>query len=136
VLEKDHPFVVAEANRWAIAIEDGLAQVAVDGDDRPIGFVALRCVDNQPYLDQLAVRRRYMRRGVGSALLHYAIAWSGSRRLWLTTYSHLPWNRPYYERHGFAHVPEDSCGPELRAILQTQRAALPDPEQRVAMMRQ
>ncbi len=133
--DKSHPFVVAESARWAAAIERGLAHVAVDPGDRPIGFTTLGFVDSEPYLDQIAVRRSSMRRGVGTALLRHAFEWSRGRSLWLTTYLHLPWNRPYYERHGFVLVPERACGPELRAILRDQRAALPDPEMRVAMVR-
>ncbi len=132
---ESHPFVVAETRRWAGAIEQGLAHVAVDLRDEPFGFITLRLVDDEPYLDQLAVRPAAMRRGVGSTLLGHAISWSGGRPLWLTTYSHVPWNRPYYERHGFVSVPESACGPELRTILQEQRAVLPDPAERVAMVR-
>lgn len=133
--EKAHPFVVAESARWAAAIERGLAHVAVDADDRPIGFMTLGFVDSEPYLDQIAVRRSSMRRGVGTALLRHAFEWSASQSLWLTTYSHLPWNKPYYERHGFVTVLESACGSELRAILREQRAVLPDPDKRIAMVR-
>ncbi len=55
--------------------------------------------------------------------------------LWLTTYAHLPWNGPFYERHGFVVMRDNDCGPELRAILDEQRAVLPDPKKRVAMAR-
>lgn len=134
-LEKDSPFVVAESVRWAVAIERGLAHVAVDHHDQPIGFVTLGVVDGEPYLDQIAVRRSIMRRGVGTLLLRHAILWSSNRPLWLTTYSHFPWNRPYYERHGFVVVSEEACGPELCNILREQREALPDPGQRIAMVR-
>lgn len=133
--DKTHPFVVAESGRWAAAIERGLAHVAVDAGDRPIGFMTLGFVDSEPYLDQVAVRRSSMRRGVGTALLRHAFEWSAPQSLWLTTYSHLPWNKPYYERHGFVLVPEIACGSELRAILREQRAVLPDPDKRVAMVR-
>lgn len=134
-LAGDHPFVLAENARWALAIERELAHVAVDAQDQLLGFMTLGFVDGAPYLDQLAVHPCAMRQGIGGALMQQAFAWSGSRSLWLTTYSHLPWNRPYYERYGFALVPETECGPELRRILESQRAALPDPERRVAMAR-
>lgn len=135
-LAKDHPFVVAESVRWARAIARQLAHVAVDGHDEPMGFMTLGFVDGEPYVDQLAVRPIAMRRGVGSTLLGQALSWCAPRSLWLTTYAHLPWNRRYYERHGFVLVPEGECGPELLAILDEQRAALPDPDERIAMVRQ
>lgn len=134
-LALDHPFVVAEKLRWASAIEQRLAHVAVNGQDMPVGFATLRCVDGQPYLDQLAVLPDYMRRGVGTLLLNVAISWSAGRSLWLTTYSHFPWNRPYYEKHGFVIQEDDECGDELCAVLLNQRSALPDPDQRIAMVR-
>ncbi len=134
-LAPDHPFVVAESERWARAIAGGLAHVAVDAGDSPLGFMTLGLVDGAPYLDQLAVHPRAMRRGIGGALLQRAFAWSGARALWLTTYAHLPWNLPYYERYGFVVVPEDACGQEMRAILDSQRAVLPVADKRVAMVR-
>lgn len=130
----DHPFVLAEKLRWGQAIELGLAYVATDQKDLPIGFVTLSYVDGDPYLDQIAVQTKHMRRGVGTLLLNHAISWSNGRPLWLTTYAHIPWNKPYYERHGFITVPEEKYGPELRAIIHEQRSALPDPHQRITMI--
>lgn len=135
-LENDHPFVVAEQLRWATAIEQGLAYVAVNQEGAPIGFAVLAYVDGEPYLDQIAVRPDYMRRGVGTALLNHALSWSGDRPLWLTTYAHLPWNKPYYEQRGFVAVPAEECVAGILTILQEQRAALPDPDQRIAMVYQ
>ena len=134
-LAADHPFVRAEVQRWARAIEAELAYVAVDADDQPLGFITLALVDDAPYLDQLAVLPRAMRRGIGTALTRQALAWSGAAPLWLTTYAHVAWNAPYYRRFGFVTVADADCGPELRRVLASQRAALPDPAQRIAMVR-
>src|SRR5690606_3026493 len=54
VVDKNHPFVVAESARWAEAIERGLAYVVVDQEDQPIGFATFRFVDGEPYIDQIA----------------------------------------------------------------------------------
>lgn len=134
-LADQHPFVLHELARWRAAIDAGRAWLALNADEVPLGFVVCGTVDGAPYVDQLSVRRAHMRRGVGRLLLHHAIAWSGPRPLWLTTYAHVPWNRPYYERMGFVVVHEGEHGPELRAILAEQRAALPAPSERVAMRR-
>lgn len=129
-------FAQAERSRWLQSAERGLAELALDKRGVPVGFVALGLVDGRPYLDQLSVVRSWMRRGVGRALLARAIAWSEwVGELWLTTYAHLPWNGPMYERAGFTRVDEALCGPELREILREQRAALPEPKQRCAMVR-
>ncbi len=131
----DHPFAQAELARWNRAIELGLAHVAVDSDDRPLGFVTLETIDGAPYMNQLSVHPTAMRRGIGRALVRRAIKWSDGRPLWLTTYSHVPWNAPYYRRlFNFEIVPELECGAELRGILESERAILPDPECRVAMV--
>jgi ribosomal protein S18 acetylase RimI-like enzyme len=133
-LTPTHPFVVHEAERWAAALRDARLFFACTPDGVPIGFVALGTVDGQAHLDQLAVRRAFMRCGVGRALMAHARSVSQSRSaLWLTTYDHVPWNRPYYETLGFRVVPEAECGDEVRAILRAERGALPDPEKRVAM---
>jgi GNAT superfamily N-acetyltransferase len=134
-LHPTHPFVKAEVGSWRRALEAQLAHVAVDARDRPLGFITLGHVDGAPYLEQLSVHPRAMRRGIGAALLARAVAWSGVEPIWLTTYAHLEWNRPYYERHGFVVVAERACGPELQRILASQRDVLPRPEMRIAMAR-
>lgn len=134
-LADDHPFRQGERRRWqADAAEGRLLFACMDG--APVGFADWHLVDGAPYLDQLSVRAAHIGRGVGRLLLARAIAWSVPRGdLWLTTYAHVPWNRAYYEQAGFEVVPEDRCGPEIRRILDSQRQALPAPEERVAMRR-
>ncbi len=133
--DSGHPFVLDESVRWRKAINEGLAYVACDNTDCPVGFMILSWVDGDPYVDQLSVHPNFMRQGVGSRLLQRAISWSEDRPLWLTTYSHLAWNRLYYERFGFVMVPQHQCGLELSQLIKAQRAALPDPDYRVAMVR-
>ncbi|HVU05318.1 MAG TPA: GNAT family N-acetyltransferase [Polyangiaceae bacterium] len=137
-LPPDHPFTVDERRRWTAAAERGRLVLAVDDLGEPAGFAALDWIDGAAYLDQLSVRRDRMRRGLGRALLRHAVAWAdetGSAALWLTTYAHVAWNRPFYEREGFVVVPEPECGPELLRHLLAQHEALPFPEHRVAMRR-
>lgn len=135
LLSHDHPFVHAERARWVAGAEAGrLWLCEVDDAAGPVGFVACDHVDARPYLDQISVRRAHMQRGLGGHMLRHAQAWAqAAGELWLTTYADIPWNAPFYTRHGFVRVPEAACGPEMRAILESQRACLPAPEQRVAM---
>jgi GNAT superfamily N-acetyltransferase len=135
-LAADDPFVLLERQRWLAALERAQVLLAEDATGAAVGFAVSGVVDGVPYLDQLSVRPSFMRRGLGRELLRRAIeAATRAGELWLTTYGHLSFNRPFYERAGFAVVPDDSCGPELREILRIQRNALPRPEQRVAMRR-
>ena len=132
-LGSTHPFVRSDHATWARALRDDRLVVATNADDELVGFIALDRVDDRPHVAQLSVRRSSMRQGAGARLLRHALAWASSAgELWLTTYSHLPWNRPYYERFGFLVAPPP--GPELAAILAAERAALPAPDERVAMV--
>jgi len=134
-LAHNHPFVQAEALRWSQAIDQGLVYVAMNSQGESIGFAVCSLVDDEPYLDQLSVLPQHMRQGVASMLIERVLQWSAGLPLWLTTYSSIPWNKPYYERHGFREVEEASCGPAIRKILSNQRQVLPMPEDRIAMVR-
>ena len=57
----------------------------------------------------------------------------GQRALTLTTYRHLPFNRPFYERHGFQLLTAAELTPGLAHHLDEQRRYLPLPDERVAM---
>jgi GNAT superfamily N-acetyltransferase len=135
---EDHEFVIAERARWLRSLASGQTLLAVDAAGDAVGFAARGARDGEPYVDQLSVQRRAMRMGIGGALLrateNIARA-TGGRAIWLTTYGHLPWNRPFYERRGFVIVPQELCGPEMRAELEFERRWLPAPHERVAMMK-
>lgn len=131
----DHPFARAEYARWTQAARDGLAFVAARGDEAALALLVLGHVAGEPYLDQLSVRMSAMRQGIGRWLVRHSIDWAADEPLWLTTYAHVPWNRPFYEREGFEVVPASGCPAGITAILDEQRRWLPAPEQRVAMRR-
>jgi len=138
-LGPEHPYSVAERACWTRCAREGNAFVADPPDAPPVGLLVgllvLDRIDGAPYLEQLSVRRTAMGQGLGRRLLARAIEWAGREPLWLTTYDHIPWNRPFYERHGFVTIPESACPPGIVAILDDQRRALPAPEQRIAMRR-
>jgi GNAT superfamily N-acetyltransferase len=139
-LPEDHPYVQQERARWRRALNLGRIFLAMEphpGGEAPVGFAALDLVDGAPYLDQLSIRRAAMKRGFGRRLLARAIAWGDANgdALWLTTYGHVPWNRPFYEKEGFIVVPEPEWGPGIAADIAEQRLALPCPGHRVVMRR-
>ncbi|MGA5758381.1 GNAT family N-acetyltransferase [Nonomuraea bangladeshensis] len=98
--------------------------VLVEGEP-PAGFALMGQVDGHLHLDQLAVHPESMRRGIGgrlvTAVLDHARA-VGVPRVTLTTYRDVPWNAPWYARHGFAVLPPEEWGPELRALVEHERA--------------
>lgn len=135
-LPADHPFVLAEAARWAEAAEQGRLLFACAPSGEPVGFVALGFVDGRPHLEQVAVRTAWMRQGIGRMLLERALRWSvRAGEIWLTTYdARVPWNEPWYTREGFVRVADEGCGPELRATLAAERQVLPTAASRIAMV--
>ena len=133
-IASDHPFALSEHTRWLVAMRRGggyFAEVAA----RRVGLLVLAVAGGVRQVEQLSVRRGSMRHGIGGRLLARAIEWARGDALWLTTYAHLPWNRPFYERHGFATVPERDCPGVVLADLAEQRRWLPAPDQRIAMRR-
>jgi GNAT superfamily N-acetyltransferase len=99
------------------------ASVLVEGEP-PAGFALVGWVDGNVHLDQLAVHPGRMRQGVGgrlvTAVLDHAAA-SGAPAVTLTTFRDVPWNAPWYTRHGFTVLPEERWGPELRALVEHER---------------
>jgi GNAT superfamily N-acetyltransferase len=128
----------AERRRWLECLRSGTALLASDRSGESIGFMALGVLDEELYLEQLSVRMHAMRRGIGAALLAAAVRMAEearARSLWLTTYGHLPWNRPFYEKAGFGTVPPAQWGREIAQEVRFQRRLLPAPDQRVVMQR-
>ena len=103
----------------AEARADGRLWVAL-ADGQPVGFAFVRIVDGRGHLEELDVHPDHGRRGLGTRLLERALRWSGSRDLpglTLTTFDHVAWNRPFYERRGFRRLEAPEPGSELDRIL-------------------
>lgn len=91
-------------------IRRGFVWVAVDeASGEVVGFVWL---DVELHGDvvgiaEIDVLPAFHRRGIGSALLEHACAWAqekGYRRIDLGALPDVPWNAPFYARHGFVVV--------------------------------
>ncbi|WP_218122459.1 GNAT family N-acetyltransferase [Blastococcus aurantiacus] len=131
----DDPLPAAELDRYRRA---GLAWVAVDGDDGPVGYLLAEPVDGALHVEQVSVHPRAARRGVGRALLEHAAthaAAAGRTALTLTTFADVPWNAPYYRRCGFRVLEEREWTPGLRAIREREAAHGLDRWPRVCMRR-
>lgn len=133
----DHPLLAAEENAWrGCAAQGGLVFADTKADGARVGFFALSAAEGAGYLEQIAVLPSHMRQGIGGQLMTEAIAMArrrGHQDLVLTTYDHVPWNRPYYERLGFVTIPADRVGPTVQGDLDKQRRYLPMPDRRIAM---
>jgi aminoglycoside 6'-N-acetyltransferase len=130
-----HPFVLAKVGRRAEALSQRRLLLACTGAGQPVGFAAMGLCEGRPLLLELSVRRAFMRQGLGRALLLRALRWSvRPGELWLTTYQHVPFNQPWYQRLGFAPVADADCPSGIGAILAAERAALPQGDRRTAMV--
>jgi GNAT superfamily N-acetyltransferase len=92
--------------------------IAETGTGAPAGFLMTLEIDGQAYLREIGVAPAHGRRGLGAAMLEWCAGWcaqNGYAELWLRTFTHVPWNRPFYLKHGFADVPEAEWGPQMRA---------------------
>jgi GNAT superfamily N-acetyltransferase len=101
--------------------------VLVAGDP-PVGFAHVLWLEGTAHLEQLAVHPDHQRQGIGTGLVRAAVQRAGNAghaRLTLSTYADVPWNRPYYERLGFAVVER----------LSPLERALQDKEEQMGLMR-
>lgn len=91
------------------AIERGLVWLARGDAAEPVGFIWLDVELDQGAVGiaEIDVLPAYGRRGIGAALLEHACHWAreaGYRCIHLGTLADVPWNAPFYARHGFAVV--------------------------------
>ncbi len=117
----------------------GRAWTAVNDDDIPVGYVLVDDVDGAAHIEQVSVLPEHQGRGLGRALIDRAERWAADRgitALTLTTFGHIPWNRPLYEHLGFRVLAEDELGPELRALRAMEAVHGLDPTLRVVMRRE
>ena len=120
------------------AAEPGFVLVAVGDDGTVVGFTHVLDLDGHWHLEQIAVDPPHGRRGVGSALLEATtdeVARRGGRELTLMTYADVPWNAPFYARHGFVEL--DPLPEHLVPLRETERGmGLERHGRRLAMARQ
>jgi 4-diphosphocytidyl-2-C-methyl-D-erythritol kinase len=91
------------------AIGQGMVWVALDDAAQPVGFVWL---DTELEGDAIGIAEIDVlpacgQQGIGAALLEHACDWAraaGYRRVDLGTLPDVPWNAPFYARHGFVAV--------------------------------
>ena len=120
----------------AEAARDGLLWCALDARGEVAGFAIACRVGGDLHLDEIDVHPAQQRRGIGAALVRAVRARAeslGAARLTLTTFRHVPWNQPWYERLGFVAFEEHAIPSALRAIYDEEIARGLARERRVAM---
>jgi GNAT superfamily N-acetyltransferase len=128
----------ASVETLAEYVLDDRAWLIADDNDVPIGYTVVDVVDGLAHLEQLSVLPDRGRQGLGAALLEHVCDWATRHRfaaVTLTTFTEVPWNAPFYAKHGFRVMNDSEVGPELRELQALEAAHGLDPAQRVCMRR-
>ncbi len=110
---------------------------ALDDKGNMVGFALARIVGRYAHLEEMDVHPDHGRQGIGSRLLCAVTTWArngGYPGITLITFRHLPWNAPFYERHGFTQIGEKENSAGLRELLCEEAEAGLEPRNRVAMI--
>jgi GNAT superfamily N-acetyltransferase len=102
----------------------------------PIGFIAARVCGSSLHVVEMDVLPSRGRCGTGTRLLQHLCDVARQRaclHLTLTTFAGIPWNAPFYARHGFAQITGFGAFPHLAAARQSERKR--GLEGRIAMAR-
>jgi len=116
--------------------KEGMIWVAVDEDDKPVGFLAARIIDGAIYINELDVHPSHARRGLGRQLILAACEWAkgaGMTAATLSTFRDIEWNAPYYARLGFRILSDKELSPGLRELRRLESESALPVEKRVCM---
>ena len=124
----------AEEYREMIAQRQSLAATVYD---KVVGFAATRRHGRELHLHEISVATAFQGRRIGATLLNALkidARNAGIRAITLHTYRDIPWNAPFYERHGWVIVDDLEAHPRLAAgHAAAVEFGLP-PERRCAMI--
>jgi GNAT superfamily N-acetyltransferase len=97
----------------------GQVWVACPVEGIPVGMLVASVREGAVHVEELDVVPRHGRRGLGARLLATACAWAEARRypaVTLSTFRDLPWNGPFYRKHGFRDLQPAEWTPGMRTI--------------------
>jgi GNAT superfamily N-acetyltransferase len=113
----------------------GFLLVATDGG-LVVGFAHVLDLAGRWHLEQVAVDPAHQRLGHGVALLEAVAAevlHRGGREVTLRTYADVPWNGPWYARHGWVEVADPAWHADL--VAGEERWGMSRHGRRIAMLR-
>ncbi|MCK9782995.1 MULTISPECIES: GNAT family N-acetyltransferase [Enterobacterales] len=94
--------------------------VAVNRDNEPVGFIMTTSLPESLFIHELSVSLDWQNRGIGKLLIQKVKDEAKLHKfdaITLTTFRHVPWNAPYYQRLGFSILPESEIPSSLQAVL-------------------
>lgn len=111
------------------AVEKGRLWIAHIGDNIPLGYAVWREVEGTAILEQVDVMPQYGKQGIGTFFVRHSMAQvleAGHNCLYLTTFSSVPWNAPFYSNLGFTIVEDEKLPDVMKAIIEEERKAIKD----------
>jgi GNAT superfamily N-acetyltransferase len=117
----------------------GVALCAVDDNDEPVGFVLAGRLDQALHVYELSVATVWGGQGIGRRLMSEVTDRArglGVASLTLATFRDVPWNRPFYERLGFAEVHPPDWTPAFHLLHAAERLAGLPIERRLFMRKE
>ena len=123
--------------RQRALIRKGHSLVA-EADGELVGFISTEPFRRELHIREFSVHPRMQRQGVGSVLLRAVgvdARNSGFDALTLTTFTDVPWNAPFYARHGFETVADLEAHQRLKAEIEEEVAHGLPRDRRCAMIR-
>ena len=100
-------------------IDSAQVWVACAADDVPVGVVIASQRDGAVYVEEMDVLPAHGRRGLGGQLLARVCAWAaeqGYSAVTLSTFRDVPWNGPFYRKHGFRDLKPSEWTPSMKEI--------------------
>ncbi|THV50330.1 hypothetical protein BGAL_0155g00170 [Botrytis galanthina] len=95
--------------------------VAVDGEDKPVGFLGGFRVDDNFHVAEVSVKKDNQRQGIGNSLMYRMMKDTkeeGFQAITLTTNKILPFNRPWYQSLGYIELEAKDIGNELTLLIE------------------
>ena len=117
-------------------VTDRALWVAADGNDRAVGFAVASDPGPCLYLHELSVDPARGREGIGSMLLEAVVAharWAFHSAVALDTFRTVPFNAPFYSRHGFMAMEPGAVHPDIADLVRAARPPGIHPASRVVM---
>lgn len=94
--------------------------VAINSDNEPVGFIMTTPLPESLFIHELSVSQDWQNRGIGKLLIQKIKDEAKIHKfdvVTLTTFRHVPWNAPYYQRLGFSILSESEIPHSLQEIL-------------------
>jgi GNAT superfamily N-acetyltransferase len=106
------------------AIKHSSLWVAQLNESGVVGFLLATDFAPSLHIEEMDVAPSHGRTGIGTALLLHAeqeARLRGLPYLTLTTFAHIPWNKPFYSKRGFLEVTDFELFPHLARAIESER---------------